>query len=259
MKKYLHPDTLRKLKYRASMKGKITYQFCKACYQKLNKKQRTVLFSSNGLIALLLIVFGSSSIFVSNSQPKTDYPVKFETKAAVKQQAHQIVSRLKVESASQNNNAKLQAELNSLKVSSSAELQALRSQLQSMQSDIGSLASQQNIQQLQQAVAKPNKALLGKIDTIQNSVQTIIKQTAKKIWVNPQTIRQYFRLVAVQGFSDGMRAIIDVDGNQATLSVNETCPACRGWALQSMDFANQTAVFSKQANHQTLYVRLHAN
>ncbi|PIQ43234.1 MAG: hypothetical protein COV52_01835 [Gammaproteobacteria bacterium CG11_big_fil_rev_8_21_14_0_20_46_22] len=258
MKKLFNRDTLRKMKYQVSTKSKTAYQFGKARYQKLNKKQRIALFSGVGLIALFLIVLGVSSP-ANKPKPKSDYPVNFETKAQVNPQADQKPALLSVANSNQSNNAELRAELNSLKASSSEQLQALQSQLQSMQSNMGSLASQQDIQQLQQSVSAPNKTLLGKVDNLQGSVQEIIKQTAKKTWVDPQTVNKYFRLVAVQGFSDGMRAIIDVDGNQATLSSNEICPACRGWTLQKMDFANQSAVFSKQGNKQTLYVKLQAN
>lgn len=258
MRKLINRDTLRKVKYQVTSKSKAAYQFGKARYQKLNKKQRIALFSGVGLIALFLIVLGISSP-ANKAKPKTDYPMNFETPATAKPSSDQPVSPLKVGNSQQSNNAELRTELNSLKTSSQAQLAALQSQLQSMQSNMGSLASQQDIQQLQQSVSTPNKTLLGKVDNLQDSVQQIVKQTAKKTWVNPQTVNQYFRLVAVQGFSDGMRAIIDVDGNQTTLSANEICPACRGWTLQSMDFANQAAVFSKQANKQTLYVKLQAN
>jgi len=255
MKKFVTKASLQRAKYQIINKSHFAYQFCKVRYQRLNKRQRIVLFSGVGLIALFLIVLGISQS-ANKVKSKTDYPVNFETQAL--KSKDNSSSDLTVVKPS-NDSQQLQAQLNQLKSSSSEQMQALQAQLQSMQSSMSSLASQQDVQQLQQSVSKPNQALLGKVDNLQDSVKQIVEQTAKKTWVDPSQVQKYFRLVAVQGFSDGMRTIIDVDGNQTTLSSNEICPACRGWVLQNMDFANQSAVFSKQTNGQTLYVKLQAN
>ena len=153
----------------------------------------------------------------------------------------------------------LQNQLDRLKQSSSKKMQALQVELQIMQSRISLLASKNDVQKLQQTVSEPNSTLLGKMNNLQDSVQKVIAQTAEKTWVDPTTVQKYFRLVAVQGFSDGMRAIIDIDGNQTTLTTNEICPACRGWVLQKMSFANQSAVFSKQTDSRVFYVKLQGN
>lgn len=155
--------------------------------------------------------------------------------------------------------SKLKSEFDALKSVAYQQFDGFRAQLQAMQASLASLPSQQDIQQLQQTVAQPNPDLLGKINNLQQSMQLIVNQTAKQSWVNPGIVEKYFRLAAIQGFSDGMRAIIDVGGNQTVLSVNESCPACRDWRLKSLDFTNQSAVFSKQVLKQTLYVKLQAN
>ncbi len=143
---------------------------------------------------------------------------------------------------------KIQGELNQVKMSSDQEFDSLKKQLDAVESSISTLASENEVQQLQNAVTQPNPTLLGKVDTLQTSVQKIIQQTAKVKFVSPQRVEGTFRLVAIQGFSDGMRAIVSVKGNELALSPNEIAPACQGWVLKSMSFANQSAVFQHSAN-----------
>ncbi|MCW5588115.1 MAG: hypothetical protein KIT27_00495 [Legionellales bacterium] len=258
MKISLNKDAINKLKHQIKLKSRLIYQFFKTAYQKLNKQQRIALSIVVGLIILLLIVIGlsSGSDIAKKSTSNNRYPVRFETQPLNKQQNKTVNPENSIIAA---NNAKFQAQLDQLKAISSAQYAAVKNQLQSIQSSMSSLASQQDVQQLKQNVSAPDEQLLGKVNSLQSSVQKIIKQTEKKTWVTPQSVERYFRLVAVQGFSDGMRTIIDVDGNQTTLSVEQICPACRGWALQSMNFSQQSAIFSKQVGNQILYVKLRAN
>ena len=261
-KQLISKEALLKIKHRVIIRSRAAYEFIKLHYQRLNKRQRIILLTGISVIALLLITMclTHSSVKTKKTKLSADPPV-FATKFATKEAA---ASKLPNNSniplvPDTNNNAKLQVQLGQLKSLSNQQFKTVQDKLQTIQSNMSSLASQQDVQQLQQAVAEPNKTLLGKVDHLQNSVQTIIKQTAKKTWVKPKTVEQYFRLAAVQGFSDGMRAIIDVDDNQTVLSLHEICPVCRGWSLQSMDFANQSAVFTKTADNQRLYVKLQTN
>ncbi len=255
MKQFINNDVLLKIKHQIITKLRTTYEFAKLHYQRLSKRQRIVLLTIIGVIVLLSI-----AMCLSHSPEKTKlnagYPVFATKKAATSKQLNNSNIPL---APNTNNNAKLQVQLGQLKSLSNQQFKTVQDKLQTIQTNMSSLASQQDVQQLQQTVAEPNKTLLGKVDHLQNSVQTIIKQTAKKTWVNTKTVELYFRLAAVQGFSDGMRAIIDVDGNQTALSSREICPVCRGWILQSMDFANQSAVFAKTTDNQRLYVKLQTN
>lgn len=255
----MNKDAINKLKYQIKLKLRLIYQFAKTTYQKLNKQQRIALSIVVGLILLLLIVIGlsSGSDIAKKPTSKNSYPVRFETQSPNKQKNKITINPENSNVSSKNIN--FQAQLNQLKAISNVQYAAVKDQLQAIQSSMSSLASQQDVQQLKQNVSAPNEQLLGKVNSLQNSVQKIIKQTEKKTWVTPQSVERYFRLVAVQGFSDGMRAIIDVDGNQTTLSVEQICPACRGWVLHSMNFASQSAIFSKQIGNQILYVKLRAN
>ncbi len=262
-----------KIKRRMIIQSRMTYRFAKFRYRQLNKRQRIVLFSCISIIALLLISLSfipspAKTKKIKTAKLNTNYSV-FEKKAikpvntVAAKNAPNLKNLKNISSTNDinalDNNTRLQAQFDQLKSLSNLQFKRVQNKLQSLQSNMSSLASQQDVRALQQSVAAPNKALLGKVDHLQNSVQTIIKQTAKKTWVNSKTVEQYFRLVAIQGFSDGMRAIIDVDGNQTVLSSREICPVCRGWILQSMDFTNQNAVFAKTTNNKHLYVKLQAN
>jgi mRNA-degrading endonuclease HigB of HigAB toxin-antitoxin module len=255
MKKLLNKEAFNKLKYQLTTSTKSAYYAIKTRYQKLSKRQRIILFSGVGLVVVLAVALNVDH-HSKKITPGSAYPVNFETQSHATEQSSVQTVRPSVQTR------QLQSQLDQVKQNSSEQYDAMRTQLQSIQSNMSSFASKQGMQQLQQVVSKPNKTLLGKMNNLQSSVKQIVKQTAKKTWVSPQSIEKYFRLVAVQGFSDGMRAIIDVDGNQTTLSQQAVCPACRGWILQSMNFANQSAVFAKQAKtqkNQQLFVKLQAN
>jgi mRNA-degrading endonuclease HigB of HigAB toxin-antitoxin module len=253
MKKIIHRDALIKIKNQITIKSKRFYHAFKRHYQKLNKRQRWAVFSSLGIVLIIAVMSISHSTKKTTSH--SAYPVNFETKS-------QTLKKPSAQSAMIKSNTQtlqLQSQLNDVKQDSSEQYSTMRAQLQTIQSNMSSLASEGGMQQLQKSIAEPNKTLLGKMNHLQGSLKTIMKQTAKKTWVNPQTVEQSFRLVAVQGFSDGMRAIINVSGNQMTLSTHEISPACQGWVLQSMDFSNQSAVFAKQTKDQRLFVKLQAN
>ena len=255
MKKCIKKDTFNKMKYQIILKTCRVHVFARTRYQKLNKRQRIVLFSGFGVIVLLIIIIGMS-VSPEKTKSNNNYPVNFETIMPVAKQVH-----VKADTPAVNNkqSVQLQLALNQVKENSKQQYESMKKQLQTIQSNMVPLASQQNIAQLKQTLSQPNQTLLGKLDTLQNVVRKIVKQTAKKAWVDPKVVQKYFRLVAIQSFSDGMRAVIDIDGNQTTLNINEVCPACRGWTLQSMDFFNQSGVFVKRLNKQTFYVKLQAN
>jgi|GEM_PF-1964249 mRNA-degrading endonuclease HigB of HigAB toxin-antitoxin module len=254
MKKPINKETLKKAKDQIAQKSKIAYRLIKARYQKLNKRQRIALFAGNGAIILFFIALGISH-HSSRARSTTAYPINFEAKSQVvkKPSAQPVIIKPNTQTL------QLQSQLNDVKQDSSEQYNTMRAQLQTIQSNMSSLASEEGMQQLQKSITEPNKTLLGKMNHLQGSLKTIMKQTAKKTWVNPKTVEQSFRLVAVQGFSDGMRAIINVSGNQMTLSTHEISPACQGWVLQTMDFSNQSAVFAKQTKDQRLFVKLQAN
>ena len=260
MSKLINRNIFLNIKYKAIEKIGNFYAVIKLQYQKLNKRQCVIFFSCAWLIILLFLAF-TISCSPHHLKSKTNFRVHFETvkKIIKKSKISKRLPSSVFNSAEKNNDEKLQTGINNLEKSSSKQMQAMQVELQIMQSRLTSLASQDDIQKLQQTVSKPNQMLLGKMNILQSSVQKIVAQTAKKTWVDPVTVQKYFHLVAVQGFSDGMRTIIDVDGNQTALSKNEICPVCRGWVLQHMNFSNQSAVFSKQAAQKTLYVKLQTN
>jgi len=194
----------------------------------------------------------------STSWPKsTDAPINFERKA-YKQHAHPKIVPLHVANNTHSHHAQFSVELNHFKAFLSAQLHVVQSQLQSVQSHMRSLASQQAIQQLQQTMAQPNTQLQGQMSHLQQSIEKMTQHTVQKTWMTPKSVERYFRLVAIQGFSDGMHAIIEVDGHQTALSAQQICPVCRGWVLQRMNFAAQNAVFSKHIGSRILYVKLQA-
>ncbi len=232
------------------MQSKRIWQLARQFYFSLNSRQRLAALAGSVFIVLLLFIIILSG---TSSKKENAYPVHFEMKSnAVK--TEQPIVQNQTNSAQQ-----LQVQLNQLETASAQQYDLVKAQLREIQNNMSSLASTQDVSALQQAVSQPNDALLNKVDDLQSSVKTIIKQTAQKTWVDPKVVEKYFRLVAIQGFSDGMRTIIDVDGNQMTLSIHEICPACRGWILNSMDFSNQSAVFVKPFNNQLRYVKLTAN
>lgn len=153
----------------------------------------------------------------------------------------------------------LEKVLADVKDNSAQQYETILQQLEEIKKSFPALASAGDIQKLQDYFSKPNVVLLSKIDDLHKQIQKIIQQTSQEQFVNPETVERYFRLAAVQGFSDGMRAVIDVDDNQTVLSINEVCPACHGWLLKRLDFANQSAVFEKNQNNQIFYAELKAD
>ena len=216
-------------------------------YKGFGKFQKIAIFSGVGVAALLLMSLGLSRAHdkIHNSE---NYPIKFETvsKSTSPKQVNGSAAQLPLKPTI--DFTQLQTQLNQAKQHSDREFTALRSQIEAIESSMTALASQNDVQALQNAVMHPNPIILTKVDSLQTSVQKIMQQTAKIKFVDPKTVEHEFRLVAVQGFSDGMRIIIDVNGNQTVLSLNETCPACQGWVLKKIDFAGQSAVFEKGKN-----------
>lgn len=229
----------------------ITFYSKRVKHTKINKYQ----FISCLLLALALM--GALIYEFGKQKESVQHFVNFER--APKAVANKFRTIHQVDEAGARKIAHLQAQLNKMKEELSAYFQAMNAKLQNVRSNMDRLASQQDVKQLQQQLARPNQVLLGKVNSIQGWVQRILQQASEKHWVGPQAVQHYFQLAAVQGFSDGMRAIIDIDGNQTALSVNETCPACCGWTLKSMDFSNQTAIFYKEKNNVLFLVKLDAN
>jgi mRNA-degrading endonuclease HigB of HigAB toxin-antitoxin module len=256
------------LSYWISVENKITATLkqhslkIKSYYKKLTKRQRMLIFPIIGILLLLILSF---SIFhtAKKSAPMNTHSITFQKPSMIlNHQRNNSIKQIPIASFHPTNTREdnaLTNQIKQLKSLSNKQIQALQSQLQAIKINLSTLASQGDMQQLQQALSQPNPALASKIDRLQKAIQKLAAQTTKKTWVDPKQIEHYFRLIAIQGFSDGMRAIIDVNGNQTTLSVNEICPACRGWVLKKMNFDQQQAVFYKKLPHQKLYVQLQAN
>lgn len=256
MMKLINEDTVLKIKCLLESKIKFLYQWARPYF---NKRYFIALLSVFLFSFFILILFFGFHNSYKHNELQNNYAVRFEAPEIKIQKQPSNIQPLNIVSDKKSDEKILQNQLNQLKQSSSKKMQALQVELQIMQSRISLLASKNDVQKLQETVSEPNSTLLGKMNNLQDSVQKVIAQTAEKTWVDPSTVQKYFRLVAVQGFSDGMRAIIDIDGNQTTLTANEICPACRGWVLQKMSFSNQSAVFSKQTDSHTFYVKLQGN
>ena len=254
--KLINEDALLKIKNFLYKNIKFLYRWIKPNFK---KRYFVALLSAFLFSFLTLILFFGFHNSYKHHELQNNYAVRFEKPEVKIQKQSSNIQPLNIVNDKKSDEKILQNQLDRLKQSSSKKMQALQVELQIMQSRISLLASKNDVQKLQQTVSEPNSTLLGKMNNLQDSVQKVIAQTAEKTWVDPTTVQKYFRLVAVQGFSDGMRAIIDIDGNQTTLTTNEICPACRGWVLQKMSFANQSAVFSKQTDSRVFYVKLQGN
>ena len=257
MKISINKEAIHKIQQQIMQKIKSAYQLAQSMYQKSDKRQRGVLLIIGAVIPLLLLMILSSAAEKGFRQ-KSAHPIQFETQATYPHPAT-VAAQAPLQPVTSTNNTHLQKELDQLKAVSHAQYSSVNDQLQAIQLGLSNLASQQDMQQLQKTVAQPDTKLQRQMSHLQQSIERIAQQTEQKTWVNPKSVEPYFRLVAVQGFSDGMRAIIDIDGNQTTLSIKQICPACRSWVLQSMNFAQQQAVFSKQVGNHMLYVKLRAN
>ncbi len=248
MKHSVNKENFLKLYQWSVLKFKMLYYFLRPCYLKL-------LISALGT-TFVVIVISMTIVHSKKNAVDAAYPVKFEINKPIK--IHRTLQP-NINTDNARHIAQLQKQLADVEANSAQYYQTINVKLQQLQSTMTSLASQHEVKQLQQQFNQPNQALLGKVNSLQGWVQEILQQTAVKRWIDPSVVGQYFHLEAVQGFSDGMRAIIDIDGNQTALSVNEICPACRGWRLKSMDFSNQSAVFYKNHNNTLFLVKLQAN
>lgn len=206
----------------------------------LSRKQR-ILAMSFMLTIVLVIIVGA----ILKQSKQANYPIHFV-------KPHKVINQKIMKPPLHINLQPINKNLLDIKQINQHRYDTLSNQLNNLQLSLRQLATNQSAQS---ESLQLNPALLSKVDTLQNDVKTIIHQTAKNVFLDPKTVNQYFQLVAIQGFSDGMRAIIDVDGNQTTLGIHEICPACRGWSLKSMNFIKQTATFENQ-HHQ--FVILHA-
>lgn len=256
IKQYLTLERIRQIKLFIKKIYTAVYQSIRSLYHKMDKRQKITYLCLIGMLLLgfLMVIFIHHSPHHDREAIKTDYSISFETKpvSSTDKQSTEMKSL-------SDKHEQLAAQLSQLTDVSSVQYKNVKNQLETLQIGMASLASQQDVKQLQQIVQTPNTQLMGAVDNLQQSVKQIVKQVAKKVWVEPKTVERYFQLVAVQGFSDGMRVIIDVDGNQTVLSQKQVCPVCRGWTVKSMDFTNQSAVFTKKEENQILYVKLQAN
>ena len=231
-------------------------------YKKLTKHQRLLIAS---VVSILLIVIITLSTFHTSKKDSSNKSgaISFDTSIPIRHYSKNPKMLLKQTDTFQPKPSPeepaITNQIKALQSTSDEKINALQSQLQTIQNNLSRLASQGDMQQLQATLSQPNQVVTSKLNYLQRAIQKIADQTAKKTWVDPKKVERYFHLVAIQGFSDGMRAIIDVNSNQTTLSINELCPACRGWILKTMNFEQQSAVFYKKCAHQIFYVQLHAN
>ncbi len=252
MKHNINKENLSRLLEQVGLKLKKIYHFLKSHLLKINSCLFIPLFAITFFIVVISITIYNNKKHDVNAT----HPVKFEIHTPIK--IHPSLQQ-NINTDNARHIAQLQKQLADVEANSAQYYQTINVKLQQLQSTMTRLASQHEVKQLQQQFNQPNPTLLGKVNSLQGWVQEILQQTAVKRWVDPSVVGRYFHLAAVQGFSDGMRAIIDVDGNQTALSVNEICPACRGWRLKSMDFSNQSAVFYKNHNNMLFLVKLQAN
>lgn len=212
-------------------------------------------------IVLIGLVFLSYKLVASHQNIKKQVPIHFEMmpQVGIKVQTVPPIQAVAKPKYLAPTTEQLQSEIQSIRTDLETSNVGMQKAVQMIQTHLTTLPSNTDIEALQANLSKPDQQIANTLDTINHSVNQIVAQTAQKIWVDPATVKAYFQLVAVQGFSDGMRAVIDVDGHEMTLSISEECPACRGWQLDQMDFAAQTAVFEKKSGDKTLFVTLRAN
>lgn len=251
-----------------SVKSKILKQFKNRItkinhyYKNLTRHQRLCIAAIISIILLAIITF---TIFHTNKISTSNKPneARFDTNIPIRHslQSQKLPPKQNNTFKSQINNEQplITNQIKELSEITNEKIYALQSQLQHIEDNLNRLASHDDIQQLQNELTQPNQFVTSKLNNLQNTIKKIADQTAQKTWIDPKKIEHYFHLVAIQGFSDGMRAIIDIDENQATLGFQETCPACHGWVLKTMNFQQQSAIFYKRRAHQILYVQLHAN
>lgn len=230
--------------------------------RKQSKASLIWLLVSVGLLSIAMgIIFLSYEWMISHRYVKKQATAHFETapQVIIKANTASPIQPLAKPKDLVPTTAQLQSEIQSIRADLETSNIGMQKAVQMIQTHLTTLPSNTDIAALQANLSKPDQQIASTLDTINHSVNEVVAQTAQKTWVDPKTVEAYFQLVAVQGFSDGMRAVIDVDGHEMTLSVNEECPACRGWQLDQMDFAGQTAVFEKKSGDKTLFVTLRAN
>ena len=224
--------------------------------------RKVVILFLTGLVSVSVFVGASfmAHAWLKSHSDKRQVPVHFETAPVLPVKSVNTNAQVSVKpSVPVPTVDQLQAEIKQMHADLEVSNQNMGRAMEMIQSHLTVLPSSNDIATLQANLSKPDQEITHTLDTINQSVNQIVAQTAQKSWVDPSTVQAYFQLVAVQGFSDGMRAVIDVDGHQMTLSDDEICPACRGWQLDHMDFSTQTAVFKKQVDNKTLFVSLRAN
>ena len=202
----------------------------KLLFQNLSHKQRKAIY---GLVTLTVITTAILLFLEASTQPK--YRVNFSKPKPLLLTHHSTKNNIKP--------------ITIIKPTDEhKDLSNLTEEIQHLQQSMARLSAkrQDSLNALQHSLTLPNPTILGKVDNLQQTVHQIVSAHHKKLIVPARTVENYFELVAVQGFSDGMRAIIEVDGNQTTLGINEVCPACRGWTLKSMDFTKQRATFENK-------------
>lgn len=233
----------------------------KMVFKNRSKKSLIWLLTSVGLMSILTGIIFLFHELMASYHIKKQAPIHFETAPSViiKTQVAAKIQPLVKPKDLEPTTEQLQSEIQSIRADLEISNAGMQKAVQMIQTHLTTLPSNTDIEALQANLSKPDEQIANTLDTINHSVNEIIAQTAQKTWVDPATVEDYFQLVAVQGFSDGMRAVIDVDGHEMTLSVNEECPVCRGWQLDQMSFAAQTAVFEKKSGDKTLFVTLRAH
>jgi len=93
------------------------------------------------------------------------------------------------------------------------------------------------------------------LSQLQLNVKQLIYQKNKVKNVDPILVEKYFTLAGIQGFSDGLRAVLMVSGHPMILALHDTCAVCHGWYLQRMIFSAQSATFQKNQQFVTLQAK----
>lgn len=234
------------------------FRIAKSFPSRVNKRDIILIFIIN--IATLIIVASINLNKKSNNIkiPKAtqEYPIKFEIKKDRTEKRKPISYQY---NSQKKEIVRLRESLDKWLNFYGKKYGILKNRLQFIESQISRLATEQDIKRLEKILYEPNYKLIGNLEKIQKSIKKIQDKTKNEIWINSKVIEHYFTLAAVQGFSDGLRAIIDVSGNQTALSINQICPACRGWVLKKLNFSNQSAIFFKKLDNKIFYVKLKAN
>ncbi|MCP4475506.1 MAG: hypothetical protein GY821_13270 [Gammaproteobacteria bacterium] len=137
---------------------------------------------------------------------------------------------------------------------------ALQQQLTGLQKAIATLTQQvEAMQTAQQRQYHDQNLTLAQLPQLKILLQQFAQQQTTVQWLKANQLTYYFHLVAVQGFSDGLRAVLDIGGHQTTVAIHESCAACHGWQLQKLDFTHQRALFTKNQHQKKVCVWLTVN